>query len=283
MDPSNKKPKGMLGAFKNDDGSFKKWAIALLIIGLVFFAKDIASLTTGYTDPEYTKEMEMIGKELQGFGHNLLDENAVFDDYTIPEYTYKYPGSSIMHEFLAGINKSQQTAEKDMNNIKERSLDEIDMIELNNPTVVKEVQSAYKQESIIMKESFIREKQILDELIEKITEEHNKNPDDAFVEGLYKGITGSAENNIKFAEELLVGMDDLYAKIDNYLEFLLNNQGNYEYLETGEIWVSETVEAEYDDIIGKLDEAGMDFEEISTDYMESFSGKLQNLEKSMGE
>lgn len=280
MKSTDSKQRGILALFKNPDGGFHKWFYVFLVLAGLIAVIDVISLSGwGVNDSVYEREIRMVMQEFQGAGNSFLESGEVGDVSLNSNYEYVFEGPRIVHDYLASNIVSGRHMNQQLEAIDERTIDDVKMNELNDPKVVDELKIAYQKEILILTETFERDREELEKMMEAITELHKNSPDDKFVSGLYMAFVETKPVSFEIADEIMASTNALYASVEHYLDFLLANKGKYKFDQDGSFVASSTLVTSNREEIDKMKVATERLNEINAKYMETFSLKMSELEK----
>lgn len=270
---------GLLAPFKNKDGSFHKWAYILFVIAILVIIRDLYALSAmPESNPVRDKEIEMIINEIKGVGNNIIETEGENYSLNNPDYEYQYEGARILHEFLISTQKSYEEMDSDFANIEERSLDEIEMNELNDPLVIEELRSSYQKQMEVMEKTYQKDSETMQLFTREISQLQKKYPDDHFISGLHKGYVESSDVFEDINEEIMTLLTDFTSDVDAYLKFLLDNQGQYEFDKDGAFIArtDEILEA-YNKHVDSIQKSSNATNQASARYMEEMSSRFSDL------
>jgi len=280
MKSTDSKRKGILAPFKNPDGGFQIWFYVFLVLAGLIVVIDVISLSgLGFNNSAYEKEIRMVMQEFQGAGNSFLESEEVGDVRLNSNYEYVFEGPRIVHDYLASNIASGQRMNQEIESIDERTIDDINMSELNDPKVVEELKIAYQKEIEILTATFERDREELEKMMEAITELHKNSPDDNFVSGLYMAFVETKPVSFEIADEIMASTNALYVSVEQYLDFLLANKGRYKFDQDGSFVASASLITAYNQKIDMLQDATERLNEIHAKHMENFSSKMSELEK----
>gem|GEM_PF-5951781 len=278
------KSKGMLSAFKNDDGTYKKWAYVLFAIAAIFFIKDIAGLTGIIgKNAEYSKEVEMVALEARNLGNTALDESKTTGDYKVSEYEYKYAGPRLAHEHLVKAVALQKKMEKDLAEVGGRSMDDIELYELNDLQLLKEMKASTLKIRKISEDYLLKEEELYQIMVKGIEDGLAKSPDDNVLIGMHEQYLETGTENRKMVADLGKSMLEMYDGLTALFDFLILNHGKYEYTKEDEFIASEEIMEKYGIVAEQVALSSDKYVKAKTVLMEKGTDAMGELNKLINE
>lgn len=274
-------PKGIFAPFKNPDGSFKKWVYILFVIAAVVVIRDVLSVSGLYpSNQTYEKEIRLVMNELKGMGGDFLATGEVGGVTLNNDYVFEYEGPRILHDYLVNNHASGVQMDLEFESIEERTFDDIKIYELNDPKVIEEVKVAYKKQKEILISTFERDRAYTEKMIKGIEILHKNSPDDIFVSGIYSAFVETQPASFAIADEVLASSNEFAVNIDQFLNFLLANNGKYEFDKKGTFIASPDLLMSYNQQVEKLEVATAQLNKIQAKYMESLASVMSKLDDS---
>ncbi len=276
---TKEKPKGLLAPFKDSTGNFHRWAYVLFAIAGLVMIRDVYTLAVvPESDPIRDKEIKMIMNEMMGMGRDIVETSGSSFTLENPDYEYQYYGARVMQKYLLGSQQSSIKMNSDFDNIEERSIDDIELYELNDPAVIEELQISYQKQREILERTYENDIKALEQFIAEVSRLRAQYPDDQFIYGLYQGFVESSSIFEEINEEVMTSLIEFSESINAYLQFLLDNQGKYKFdKDGGFIASSDRVLNEYSGHVSKLQQSVEATEEASSKYLDEMASKLSGL------